>query len=235
MNLFCILITLALVNVSPIMTGEYANSVYITNQHIKDAFDRDPAGLEAAVLNIINGDKPMETINLILAIPETANIFLIDHDEPFIANLPEHIAIADQEKVQEAISQVTRFPKPELGPNENHENDSLLQLGEDRRRITGIATKNVLIAAIDKGRPEFLNLTEICRLFGLLRSIRFPYAVIKRVDVDHSGDYCILNSRTGRFQYRRHNGIIVEVRPVGVFREVFFDVMPILNDWYPVI
>ncbi|XP_050435375.1 uncharacterized protein LOC126842403 isoform X8 [Adelges cooleyi] len=43
MKLLCILITLAFVNVSPIMTSHYANSVYITNKYIKEAFDKgDP-------------------------------------------------------------------------------------------------------------------------------------------------------------------------------------------------
>ncbi|XP_050435361.1 uncharacterized protein LOC126842400 isoform X3 [Adelges cooleyi] len=233
MNLFCILITLALVNVSPIMTGEYANSVYITNQHIKDAFDRDPAGLEAAVLNIINGDKPMETINLILAIPETANIFLIDHDEPFIANLPEHIAVPDQVAMQEAIFQATNIPVPQLGPNENYENDSLLQLGEDRRAITGKIIKKILIDAIHRGAPEFTNFTEICRLLGLHISLRLPNSYVKTAEVDHSENCCTLTSQNAQYKYRPHYHTIVAVIPTSPERSIIFDVMYQLRDWYP--
>ncbi|XP_050437842.1 uncharacterized protein LOC126844037 isoform X3 [Adelges cooleyi] len=158
MKLLCILITLAIVNVAPIMT-------------------------------------------------EKANIFSIDHDDSFIMNLPvffcnsEHIAIADQVAVQEAISQVTTIPVPKLGPNQNFENDSLIQLGEERRSITGKVTKNLLIAAIGKGTPRFRNLTEICRLIGLLRSMQSPDSYIKTAIVDQDNFVCTLTSQNGRFQY----------------------------------
>ncbi|XP_050435348.1 uncharacterized protein LOC126842394 isoform X5 [Adelges cooleyi] len=167
MKLLCILITLAIVNVAPIMTADYANSVYITNKYIKEVFDR-----------------------------EKANIFSIDHDDSFIMNLP-----ADQVAVQEAISQVTTIPVPKLGPNQNFENDSLIQLGEERRSITGKVTKNLLIAAIGKGTPRFRNLTEICRLIGLLRSMQSPDSYIKTAIVDQDNFVCTLTSQNGRFQY----------------------------------
>ncbi|XP_050435302.1 uncharacterized protein LOC126842385 isoform X2 [Adelges cooleyi] len=151
MKLLYILITLAFVNVARIMTAHYANSVFITNKYIKETFDADPDGLATAISNIINdNNKTIATLNSMLAIPEKANFWItIEHDEPFINNLPEHIAIADEEAVQQAIFNVTNIPVPQLGSNENFENDSLLQLGEARRRITGYVTKNLLIAAID--------------------------------------------------------------------------------------
>ncbi|XP_050435366.1 uncharacterized protein LOC126842402 isoform X4 [Adelges cooleyi] len=144
MKLLCILTTIAFVNVSPIMTGEYANLVYTTNKYIREAFDNDPAGLETAISNIINEDKPFETLNLMLAIPEKTNIFRINHDEPFIMKLP-----ADQEAVQAAISQFTTIPVPKFGPNENFEKDSLGQLGEERRLILGKVTTKLLTDAIE--------------------------------------------------------------------------------------
>ncbi|XP_050435345.1 uncharacterized protein LOC126842394 isoform X2 [Adelges cooleyi] len=201
MKLLCILITLAIVNVAPIMTADYANSVYITNKYIKEVFDRDPDALATAIYNIIYGDNTFDVISLMLAIPEKANIFSIDHDDSFIMNLPEHIAIADQVAVQEAISQVTTIPVPKLGPNQNFENDSLIQLGEERRSITGKVTKNLLIAAIGKGTPRFRNLTEICRLIGLLRSMQSPDSYIKTAIVDQDNFVCTLTSQNGRFQY----------------------------------
>ncbi|XP_050435411.1 uncharacterized protein LOC126842440 [Adelges cooleyi] len=164
MKLLCTLITLAIVNVSPIMTAAYANSVYITNKYIKDALDTNPAGLETAISNIINGDKSIEQINLMWAIPDKANIFRINHDQSFIMILPEHIATADQEAVQEAIFQATNIAKPQLGPNENYGNSSLPQLGEYRRRILGQVTKNVFFAAVGKGTQDLDNLKGICRL-----------------------------------------------------------------------
>ncbi|XP_050435370.1 uncharacterized protein LOC126842403 isoform X3 [Adelges cooleyi] len=229
MKLLCILITLAFVNVSPIMTSHYANSVYITNKYIKEAFDTNPAGLETAISNIINRDKSIVTVNLMWAIPETAKIFKIEtHGDPFIINLPESIAIADQLAVQKAIYQATKITVPQLGENENFENDSLNTFGEQRRLITGKVTKNALIAAIAKGRPKFANFTEICRLMGLLRSIKFPDDYIRNVDVDHSGNCCTLTSLDGSFKYKRDAGYIF------LCDDNFFeDIMYHIRSWYP--
>ncbi|XP_050435308.1 uncharacterized protein LOC126842389 isoform X4 [Adelges cooleyi] len=235
MKLLCILITLAIVNVAPIMTADYANSVYTTNKYIKEVFDRDPTILKTAISNIIDGDKTFETLNVMLAIPDKANYwFTIEHDDSFINNLPEHIAIADQEAVQQAISQVTDIPVPQLGPNENFENDSLAQLGEARRRITGEVTKNVLIEAINEGTPEFPNLDEICILIGLLRSMERPDTYIKTASVDPAGYECILTSQNGNtFQYRAHHGYIAAVRPVGGNRVGYVDVLSeLLSPWF---
>ncbi|XP_050435331.1 uncharacterized protein LOC126842389 isoform X23 [Adelges cooleyi] len=218
MKLLCILITLAFVNVVPIMTADYANSVYTTNKYIKEVFDRDPTILKTAISNIIDGDKTFETLNVMLAIPDKANYwFTIEHDDSFINNLPEHIAIADQEAVQQAISQVTDIPVPQLGPNENFENDSLAQLGEARRRITGEVTKNVLIEAI-----------------SLLRSMERPDTYIKTASVDPAGYECILTSQNGNtFQYRAHHGYIAAVRPVGGNRVGYVDVLSeLLSPWF---
>ncbi|XP_050435330.1 uncharacterized protein LOC126842389 isoform X22 [Adelges cooleyi] len=235
MKLLCILITLAFVNVVPIMTADYANSVYTTNKYIKEVFDRDPTILKTAISNIIDGDKTFETLNVMLAIPDKANYwFTIEHDDSFINNLPEHIAIADQEAVQQAISQVTDIPVPQLGPNENFENDSLAQLGVARRRITGVITKNLLIEAIDDGTPGIPYLTKVCRLLGLLRSMRFPDSYIKSVNVE-LGVHCILTSQNGSFLYRKLVGFIVEVRPIGPNRTELVDVLSEIDPWFPYI
>ncbi|XP_050435377.1 uncharacterized protein LOC126842405 [Adelges cooleyi] len=218
MKLLSILITVAFVYVSPIMTGEYANSVCSTTNHIREAYCTNRDGLETAILNLINGNKTFGTLNLMLAIPDKANFrFTIQHDESFIINLPENIAIADQKAVQEAIFQVTNIRVPDLGHHENYDNDrsTLFWLGEDRRRIMGYVTKIVLINAINKGIPEFTNLNEICILIGLLRSMRFPDSYIKTARVDQDDYVCILTSLNGRFHYKPYNGSILLVSPVG--------------------
>ncbi|XP_050435323.1 uncharacterized protein LOC126842389 isoform X16 [Adelges cooleyi] len=234
MKLLCILITLAFVNVVPIMTADYANSVYTTNKYIKEVFDRDPTILKTAISNIIDGDKTFETLNVMLAIPDKANYwFTIEHDDSFLSNLPEHIAIADQEAVQQAISQVTDIPVPQLGPNENFENDSLAQLGVARRRITGVITKNLLIEAIDDGTPGFFNLDEICILIGLLRSMQHPDNHIRTTSVDPDGSECTLTSRNGNiFRYKPHLGYIVAVRPVRRNRVDYVEVLREMDTWF---
>ncbi|XP_050435352.1 uncharacterized protein LOC126842397 [Adelges cooleyi] len=214
MKLPCILITFAFINISPIMTSNYANSVYITNKYIKEVSDTDPIGVEIAITFLLNGDKTVETISLMLAVPEKANFRLrIDHDDPFIMNLPEQIAIADQVAVQEAISYFTNIPVPQRDPNENFANDMLGTFGEQRRAITGKLTKNLLVDEISFGTPEFPNISKICRLIALVRSIRFPDAYIKTADVDHSEKYCKLTSRNDSFIYKPLMGNIVAVRP----------------------
>ncbi|XP_050426185.1 uncharacterized protein LOC126836646 [Adelges cooleyi] len=235
MKLLCILITLAIVNVSPIMTAEYANSVRTTNKYIRAAFDADPTGLERAISNIVKDDDiTIDTLNLMLVTPEKANFwFTIEHDEPFINNLPEHIAIADQVAVQKAISQVTRIPVPQLGPNENFENDSLARLGQARRCITGKVTKKLLIAAIDEGTPEFPNFTKICRLIAVARSMEFPDLYIKTASVDQAGHVCTLTSQNdNRFLYIPYNGFIAQVWPVGPDPNEYVNVLEVINDWY---
>ncbi|XP_050437807.1 uncharacterized protein LOC126844007 [Adelges cooleyi] len=132
-----------------------------------------------------------------LAMPDKANFrFTIQHDNSFIINLPENIAVADQKAVQEAIFQVTNIQAPQLGRNETYSNDrsTLSRLGEKRRRIIGNITQNVLITALDKGRPEFSNLKEICILIGLVRNMRFPDTYIKaaRVEQDDQDDFASL-------------------------------------------
>ncbi|XP_050435381.1 uncharacterized protein LOC126842408 [Adelges cooleyi] len=174
----------------------------------------------------------MKTLNLMLVIPEKANIFRINHDEPFIINLPENVAIADQERVQEAISHATNIPVPQRDPNENIENDSLLLLGDHRRQITGKVATNVLIAALDNGTPEFHNLLEICRLIALVRSIRFPDACIRTAVVDHSENACTLTSRNGRFQYRPHMGYIVGLRAMSPDVNEFVEVLNEIVFWF---
>ncbi|XP_050435364.1 uncharacterized protein LOC126844034 [Adelges cooleyi] len=231
MKLLCILTTIAFVNVSPIMTGEYANLVYTTNKYIREAFDNDPAGLETAISNIINEDKPFETLNLMLVIPEKVNIFRINHDERFIMNLPMHIAIADQVAVREAISQVTDIPVPQLGPNENFENDSLVQLGEARRRILGKVTKKLLTDAIGRGRPSYPNLKEVCLLIGLLRSMQFPDSYIKTASVDQAGNVCTLTSQNRNFQYTPYLGYIFPVMTVDNYRRVTSVLIEAMN-WF---
>ncbi|XP_050435371.1 uncharacterized protein LOC126842403 isoform X4 [Adelges cooleyi] len=223
MKLLCILITLAFVNVSPIMTYKY----------IKEAFDKDPAGLQTAISSIINGYKSILTCNLMLAIPETANIFNIEtHSDPFIVNLPEKIAIDDQLAVQEAIYQATKITVPKLSENENFENDSLNTFGEQRRLITGKVTKNALIAAIDKGRPRrFTNLNEICRLMGALRSIKFPDQHIRNINVDESANFCILTSQNDSHIYQRDVVDVWAVIPMGG-GTYFEDIMYHIQNWF---
>ncbi|XP_050435376.1 uncharacterized protein LOC126842404 [Adelges cooleyi] len=232
MKLVCIMITLAFVNVSPILTADYANSVYTTNKYIKEAFDNDPAGLETAISNIMKGDKPFDILNLMLAIPDKANYwFSIEHDDAFISTLPEQLAIVDQVAVQEAIYQVTKIHVPQLGPNENFENDSLVQLGEERRRITGKVTKKLLIAAIDAGAPRFPNLNEICNLIGLLQSMRFPDSYIKSVFVDPAGIFCMFTSLNGRIQHL-DIGLIDEVNPIDPYRVEFMVFLREIQNWF---
>ncbi|XP_050435342.1 uncharacterized protein LOC126842392 isoform X2 [Adelges cooleyi] len=244
MKLLCILITLAFVNVSPIMTAHYANSVYITNQYIKEVSDTNPAGLETAISNIINGDKTIETVNLMLAVPEKAVFRItIDHDDTFIINLPENIAIRNQELVQEAISEATEIDVPTLGPNESYVNAWLGTLGDVRRSITGKITKKLLIEAIGDGKPDFPNFPKICLLIALVRSIRYPEARTRTVDVDPSGNFCILTSRDGRFKYQPYRPPATEeiqfpekhiaaVRPEGPDVYTFLDVLDEIELWF---
>ncbi|XP_050435353.1 uncharacterized protein LOC126842398 [Adelges cooleyi] len=231
MKLLSILITITFVNVSPIMTGEYANSVKKTNKHIREASIKNPKGLETVISNIINGDKTFETLNFMLAIPDKANFrFTIQHEESFITNLPENIAIADQKAVQEAIFQVTGIPVPNLRCNENYENDrrTLSWLGDSRRMYLSFVTQNVLTDAIDKGTPGFTNLKEICILIGLLRSMRFPDSYIKIARVDQDDNVCMLISQNGRFHYKPYDGYIAAARPMG--RPVYNEHEDVLNE-----
>ncbi|XP_050435357.1 uncharacterized protein LOC126842399 [Adelges cooleyi] len=236
MKLLSILITITFVNVSPIMTGEYAISVKKTNKHIREAYGGDPDGLETAISNIINADKTFGTLNLMLAIPDKANFrFTIEHDEAFIINLPENIAIADQKAVQEAITQVTNIPVPNNDPNENYENDrhTLTWLGEERRIIMGFVTLTLLEDAIDKGTPGFTNLKEICILIGLLRSIQFPDSYIKTARVDQDDNVCMLTSQNGRFHYKPHGGYIAVVGPMGrPIHNEYEDVLDETMTWF---
>ncbi|XP_050435336.1 uncharacterized protein LOC126842391 isoform X2 [Adelges cooleyi] len=216
MKLLGILLTITFVNVSLIMTGEYANSVCTTTNYIKKVYD--PDGLITAILNIINGNKTFVTLNLMLSLPDKVNFrFTIQHDEAFIINLPENIAIADQEAVQEAIFQVTKIPVPKLGRNEIYSNDrrTLSRLGISRRVIMGYYTTRVLIYAVDKGTPGFTNLKEICILIGLLRSMQFPDSYIISARVDQDDNVCMLTSQNGRFHYKPYRGYIAVVRPMG--------------------
>ncbi|XP_050435362.1 uncharacterized protein LOC126842401 [Adelges cooleyi] len=233
MKLLCILIALTFVNVSPIMTAGYANSVYTTTQYIKKANDTNPAGLETALLNIINGDRSIETLNLMLATPEKAIIgFTIDHDDSFISNLPEHIAIADQMAVQNMIFQVTNIDVPSLGPNENFGNVLVGILADQRRGIIGKIIKKLLIAAIDKGTPRFPNLNEICRLLAVVRSIRFPDAYIKIAVVDPSENCCKLTSRNARFRYKPRRGSIEAVRPISPDFNELVNILDEIKFWF---
>ncbi|XP_050435339.1 uncharacterized protein LOC126842391 isoform X5 [Adelges cooleyi] len=218
MKLLGILLTITFVNVSLIMTGEYANSVCTTTNYIKKVYGTNPDGLITAILNIINGNKTFVTLNLMLSLPDKVNFrFTIQHDEAFIINLPENIAIADQEAVQEAIFQVTKIPVPKLGRNENNSNDrrTLSILGESRRKTMGYITFTLLKAAISRGTPGFTNLKEICILIGLLRSMQFPDSYIKIARVDPDDNVCMLSSQNGRFHYKPHDGYIAVVRPIG--------------------
>ncbi|XP_050435379.1 uncharacterized protein LOC126842406 [Adelges cooleyi] len=212
MKLLCILITLTFVNVSPIMTAGYANAVFVTNKHIKKAFDENLEGLKTAILNTIIGPKSMETISLMWAAPEQANFrFRIDHDDQFIVDLLENIAIADQEAVQLAIFQATNIPAPQRGPNENYTISALDMLSVTRFGKIDYLTSHLLRDEISRGTPEFRNLYTICRLTGLKRSLRAPYAYIKTAVIDPPGNVCTLTSDDGIFQYKPENGFIVEV------------------------
>ncbi|XP_050435301.1 uncharacterized protein LOC126842385 isoform X1 [Adelges cooleyi] len=230
MKLFCIFITLAFVNVSPIMTAGgnwiYGNSVYITNKHIEKAFELDPAGLKTVITNLINGSETIAQINLKLAIPEKAKLFSIIQEDVgghSFFPLPEYIrvyvytsernAIADQEALQKAITKVTNIPVPQLEENQIIPLDSLPQLGINRRLITGKVTKELLLAAIDKGSPEFKNHTELCRLVALLKSIRNPHKYVKTAEVDSTTNKCILKSFDGTFIYKPFQENYVLERP----------------------
>ncbi|XP_050435303.1 uncharacterized protein LOC126842386 [Adelges cooleyi] len=270
MKLLCILITVATVNVSPIMTSLYSDSVYITNKWIKEAADKQPAGLETAISNLINGgisidpagletakeafeiesagpetaisnitngDRSIGIFNLMLTIPEKKDYRWIHRDDSFFVDLPEHVAIAYQKAVQEAISKVTNITVPDLAPNEYFVDRYLPRYGNERRAITGKITKKLLIAAIGDGAPHFPNFPKICLLIALLRSMRDPKAYIRTVDVDPSGNSCILTSRNGSFKYqprRKCKIFIAAVTPKDHIwsRNKFVDVLEEIQLWF---
>ncbi|XP_050425854.1 uncharacterized protein LOC126836456 isoform X3 [Adelges cooleyi] len=311
MQIYCFLMALAFVNVPSTTTADYAKTVFMTNKLIEIAFKTNAAGLETVIENIINGDKPMVTVNLMLAMPESISIFNIPEsiaiaeqetvqneilgvrklistvekeavqiitfstikivnvrghnnpDEEYIGlaeqeavqkkPIKKHIDVAEQEAVepkslniiavigpneeymalakpkawqekpikkhidvaeQETVEQKSLNIHVVLGPNEGI--GSLPELGADRRLITAKATKSLLLAAIHKVRkvPKSLNLYTMCRLTGLIRSIKFPDEFIKTADVING--LCILTSSAGyEYVYKRSLSFIVMEVPLG--------------------
>ncbi|XP_050426168.1 uncharacterized protein LOC126836638 isoform X1 [Adelges cooleyi] len=248
-----ILITLAFVHVPSVMTTRYARSVFITNEHIKRAFVTKGAELETAIENIILGDATIEKIDLMLAIPESAFIFhlpkLIEKAEkeaaksvishftylpvPILDRDEESIAIAHQEALQSVLLHFTNISVPELDPKKVIRNDTLLMLGRDRRIIIGEVTKTLLLSTISREAPKFLNLTVICRLIGLVRSIKFPVNFIRTAIVDSDGIFCILTSFDDTiYKYKRFRGTVVMERQIDSIRMGLEPLKEQIKTWY---
>ncbi|XP_050426454.1 uncharacterized protein LOC126836842 [Adelges cooleyi] len=236
MKVYCnlILITLAIVHVPSVMTVNYANSVLLTNKHIEEAYRINPAGLKTAIQNIINGDATMEKINMMWAIPDAAYLFYLPKvtgnaeykaaKEELLRFKNGHLlrlghydeinAVAEQEAVRKEIINVTNIPVPEFDQTKYISNDLLPQLGEERRSIIAEVGKTLLLAELEKfnEKPESVDFTYMCRLIGLLRSTKSPYAFTKDVWVP-SKYVCMLLSFDGiRYRYKEAFGkIVVEV------------------------
>ncbi|XP_050426169.1 uncharacterized protein LOC126836638 isoform X2 [Adelges cooleyi] len=229
-----ILITLAFVHVPSVMTTRYARSVFITNEHIKRAF-------------------VTKKIDLMLAIPESAFIFhlpkLIEKAEkeaaksvishftylpvPILDRDEESIAIAHQEALQSVLLHFTNISVPELDPKKVIRNDTLLMLGRDRRIIIGEVTKTLLLSTISREAPKFLNLTVICRLIGLVRSIKFPVNFIRTAIVDSDGIFCILTSFDDTiYKYKRFRGTVVMERQIDSIRMGLEPLKEQIKTWY---
>ncbi|XP_050444322.1 uncharacterized protein LOC126847910 isoform X2 [Adelges cooleyi] len=208
MKLYCISISLVFVKLLAIVTADYRTSIFVTNLHIKLAFET-------------------KQISLMLAIPECTRAYAEFRD------LQEPYLIAEQEILQGVIVHITGIPVPQLVGNEDIENHTLDWLGHARRLITSEVTTSLAFDAIGVVGSELVireDFTKLCRLIGLFRSIKFPDSLIQFAEVDIYGT-CSLTTIDGReYKYRRFSGITVEVQLFNITKVVELFIVQ-LNNW----
>ncbi|XP_050425034.1 uncharacterized protein LOC126836075 isoform X2 [Adelges cooleyi] len=196
MKLFCILISFVYVNVFANI-ARYRREVFITNKHIELASERDNDllgnGLERVIKKIINENTfLLDVMNFTIAVPEHAKL-----------NGRNNImmSIHNQRRIRTEITHILDFG-----------NSNLPQLGEERRRLTGKALKQIIIHALDGTDPNVIS-QQMCRFIGLWISTEIPtlYMTNTYIDPDISSVCILMDKSNHAVKYRTFNGTYWQV------------------------
>ncbi|XP_050443647.1 uncharacterized protein LOC126847456 isoform X2 [Adelges cooleyi] len=237
MKLFWFLTSIVFVDVSTDDLTDYKREVIITNAHIEQAYYKnnftvgdktDTNGLEHVIINIIDTKEydtcfaGMIIMNIMIAVPE---------HYAYISDLEgaKDIQIAMQNEIK-------RIDVPEVSDQTlaKFDNIDLEQLGEERRRLTGKALKNMMIHALDfenmtgliekrkifptelvknrivryaDSRIQESPLLRMCRLIALFMTTKTPTAFIKSVLTGSKRTCCLTDVLTTSKTYREIDGV----------------------------
>ncbi|XP_050431551.1 uncharacterized protein LOC126840095 [Adelges cooleyi] len=212
MKLLCIiLISFALVNVL-VALDDYENLVCITNQHMFNTRAYLPKVIENIVLY---GGYTIVELGLMFAVPEAE-----DKDVEDYINKQK---IEYQVTAQEKIWCLTLTGAPQINAGE-FSNVTLKDLG-NRRRVITLEAIQVLIRAVLRGNNRnFDNFYDLCRLIGLLRSIKNPGSFIVLADLDpKDARVCdLVDMNRGVSFYYNIEGNIWEYDDKGIPKELLF-------------
>ncbi|XP_050420032.1 uncharacterized protein LOC126832993 isoform X1 [Adelges cooleyi] len=190
MKLQFILLSFVLVTVLATNEYEYKKLVFITNLHIGAAFTQDEEGLRTVIKNIIIGYRPMGQIAMMLAVPELADL----------TNIRQ--SMDNQIFLQEDILRVTSIPVPQVDPNRDFSGYLLSDIGEARRVVIKVATKPLMLAALNGVEPDFYDFAALCRLIGIYKDLKCSNSFIITARADSYGNCTLKNDENIKSYYR---------------------------------
>ncbi|XP_050443642.1 uncharacterized protein LOC126847455 [Adelges cooleyi] len=244
MKVFCFFISFVFVHVATDELMDYKREVFITNAHIELAYNMKKItvgnkvianGLEHVITKIVDIEDhdmlrdldlqraEVVLMSIMIAVPEYY-AYLYDLDE----------AIYIQRAMQDEISSKLGIAVPEV-TDQIFEKLVLTQLGEDRRRFTGKALKDMMNNAITNygnltghveerrinptkalirkmvrsvySRKQDDPLLWMCRLIALFMSTKFPTSFIKNIKTGDKKTCFLEDEITASKTYREINGV----------------------------
>ncbi|XP_050424771.1 uncharacterized protein LOC126835927 isoform X2 [Adelges cooleyi] len=209
MKILCVILPLALLNVSVAALDGYDKEVIKTNGYIESAGNNLPL----IIKNIVLGPYTMHEMAYMLSVPEfpDANIGLL---------------LCSQIKMQTEIRTSTDTRTPEINEDDYDEEINLAHFGSQRRIITREATKTLILAEIrggDKVKKYFQDFSDMCLLIGLFKSINNPYSYIVAAELDETDTCTVTDIHLNEFRYRSIGGVIWEIKPNNDLSRPFVD------------
>ncbi|XP_050424770.1 uncharacterized protein LOC126835927 isoform X1 [Adelges cooleyi] len=227
MKILCVILPLALLNVSVAALDGYDKEVIKTNGYIESAGNNLPL----IIKNIVLGPYTMHEMAYMLSVPEfpDANIGLL---------------LCSQIKMQTEIRTSTDTRTPEINEGNHNrptnftdilpvclcddydEEINLAHFGSQRRIITREATKTLILAEIrggDKVKKYFQDFSDMCLLIGLFKSINNPYSYIVAAELDETDTCTVTDIHLNEFRYRSIGGVIWEIKPNNDLSRPFVD------------
>ncbi|XP_050444248.1 uncharacterized protein LOC126847868 isoform X2 [Adelges cooleyi] len=213
---------------------KYKREVFITNEHIKLAYQSDTKtnslanGLECVIKTIIEELLyKIESMNNMINVPE----YLFENDVQGSIDL--------QGTMQVEINAVLKIDVPDIDENQNFEKLDLFELGEERRCLTRKALKNIFIHKIgfrnltalteerrlhttEKIRNKIANLfngkkpqeylLKMCTLVALCISAKSSKLYITFLQITNTGDCILTDTITPYKTYREIKNIWWQIK-----------------------
>ncbi|XP_050428490.1 uncharacterized protein LOC126838247 isoform X1 [Adelges cooleyi] len=224
MKLIYVITSFALVNFCVAELDNLTKEAIITNLHM----DLTKAQLPEVMRNVSLKNIPLTILSLMCSTPENSIKSLVGSLAS--SSTGHNLMAIIQYDMQKAIKEVTNIDPPTIENEAAYENVTLEKLGEDRRKLTLEAVKNLINSTLDGKDPDFNKsfpgFRNLCSLLAMFKMIENPDSCVFSAKVEEtryplSGEVekktCIIRSdKAPVIRYEYVNGILWQLNFEGV-------------------